>query len=66
MANTALAYWDRTHEAPPLELRAVRRCLFFEYRRHHHYGDAPGARATADIRALVEAIRAQVIEQTTP
>jgi hypothetical protein len=66
LANTVLGYWERTRELPPLELRALRGCLFFEYRRHHHYGDAPDARATTYIRALVEAIRAQVNEQTTP
>jgi hypothetical protein len=66
IANTALAFWDRVHELPWLDLRALRGCLFFEYRRHHHYGDAPDARATAYIRALVEATRKWVDEQNTP
>jgi hypothetical protein len=66
LANTALAFWDRVHELPRLDLRALRGCLFFEYRRHHHYGDAPDARATAYIRALIEAIRKWVGEQVTP
>jgi hypothetical protein len=66
LANTPVAYWERTCELPPLELRTLRGCLFAEYRRHHHYGHAPDAKATAYIRALVEAIRKHVIWQTTP
>jgi hypothetical protein len=38
-------------------LTELRACLFFEQHRHYHFGHAPGAEATAYIRALIEGIR---------
>jgi hypothetical protein len=61
LANTVNTYWDKTHEIAPVDLRALRACLFSEYRRHHHYGHAPDGRATIYIRALIERIRELVI-----
>ena len=61
MANVTQAYFDRVGEMPPLELRALRGCLFFEHRRHHHFGHAPDATSTPYIRALVEDIRRLVV-----
>jgi hypothetical protein len=66
LANTARAYWDRTNELPPLDLRSLRACLFFECRRHHHYGHVPDAETTPYIRALVERTREAVAKLVSP
>jgi hypothetical protein len=66
LANTVSAYWSRTDEIAPVDLRALRGCLFFEHRRHHHYGHIPDAETTTYIRALVERIRELVVAQVTP
>jgi hypothetical protein len=44
----------------PRSLTELRTCLFFEQRRWHHFGDEPDGRVMVYIRALVEAIRANV------
>jgi hypothetical protein len=66
VGNTARAYWTATRALPQLELRALRACLFLEYRRHHFLGHPPDAASTAYIRALVEAIRSRVAVAATP
>lgn len=61
MANTARQYFDDYLRIDPsLNLDQLRGCLFFEYRRFHHFSHAPGADDTPYIRSLVEAIRAKV------
>jgi hypothetical protein len=66
LANTVSAYWRRTDEIAPVDLRALRGCLFFEHRRHHHYGHVPDAETTTYIRALVDRIRELVVARVTP
>jgi hypothetical protein len=65
-ANTVRAYWDRIRELPEVNLRGLRACLFFEYRRHSHFGHAPDVKTTPYIRALVAQIRALVVDAATP
>ena len=38
-------------------LNELRTCLFFEQRRYHHFGHAPGRAAMRYIRGLVEELR---------
>lgn len=58
LANTVQDYFVRLGFVPPaLELDLLRACLFFEYRRHHHFGHAPDASSTRYVRALVREIR---------
>jgi hypothetical protein len=65
LANAVSAYWDKTQEIVAIDLRALRACLFFEHRRHHHFGHPPDAQATAYIRALIERIREFVTSMRT-
>jgi len=62
------AFANHTHccfqvfdELPPLTLRALRACLWFEDRRHCHYGEAPSAEMMPYIRALVQEITDAVL-----
>ncbi len=41
-------------------LTELRTCLFFEQRRHHHFGYPPDDETMAYIRTLIEAIRDKV------
>jgi hypothetical protein len=41
-------------------LTELRTCLFFEQRRHHHYGEPPDAKTMKYIRGLVSKIRQKV------
>jgi hypothetical protein len=41
----------------PTDLRTLRLALFFEQRRHQHFGENPNGTAAQYIRALVRAIR---------
>jgi hypothetical protein len=59
-------YFHRLGELPPLDLRALRSCLFYEYRRHHFMGNAPDSKDTLYIRALVEGIRDRVAARPQP
>jgi hypothetical protein len=61
LANEAVAYW-REHGViqPSLSLDDLRACLFFEYRRYHHFDHTPSIEATPYLRGLVEAIRERV------
>ena len=43
-------------------LSHVRTCLFYEQRRHHHYGECPKPQAMVYIRGLIKKIRAFVAE----
>lgn len=43
----------------------LRTCLFFEQRRYHHFGSAPGASEMEYIRTIVKKIRSAVEEQGT-
>jgi hypothetical protein len=61
VANTSGDYFARLGFLPSaLGLDLLRACLFFEYRRHHHFGHAPDASSTRYIRALVRQIRREV------
>jgi len=55
----AEAYAER--QALPDSLTDLRTCLFFEQRRWRHYGWDPDEEAMRYIRALVEAIRGNVL-----
>ena len=46
----------------PTTLSALRTCLFFEQRRWHHFGRSPDESAMRYVRALLEAVRAQLSE----
>lgn len=46
--------------ALPADLTDLRTCLFFEFRRWHHFGEEPDEPALAYLRALVEAVRSLV------
>jgi hypothetical protein len=54
-ANEAGRRWADAGELP-LDLDDLRTALFFEQRRFHHYGWAPGERELVYIRALIAAI----------
>lgn len=57
MANASVESFERERAIDPsLELDDLRACLFFEGRRHHHFGHAPGYKQSIYIRALVAAI----------
>lgn len=61
LANAARKYFDDYLDVDrSLDLDQLRGCLFFEYRRFHHFSHAPGAADTPYLRSLVEAIRARV------
>jgi hypothetical protein len=61
MANASVGYWNQHSEIDRTrDLDQLRGCLFFEYRRFHHFGHAPSTADTPYIRALVDAIRQQV------
>jgi hypothetical protein len=61
LANGSVAFWERHHLIEPrLSLDDLRGCLFFEYRRYHHFGHVPSSEQTPYLRALVEAIRQSV------
>ena len=59
-ANTVDLFYSRVRELPPLDLRSLRACLFFEQRRHHHLAHYPDIAKTAYMRTLIEAIRDHV------
>lgn len=59
-------YFQRLGDLPPLDLRALRSCLFYEYRRHHFIGSAPDSKDTPYVRSLVEAIRDRAAETPGP
>lgn len=61
LANATLEKWEQTRELPR-NLIALRACLFFEQRRYRHFGHEPGEDAMPYIRALIKAIRLQVVE----
>lgn len=44
----------------PDSLKLLRTCLFFEQRRHHHFGRPPSEQAMRYIRALIEEIRGKL------
>jgi hypothetical protein len=66
VGNLAREYWFGTNELPTMDLRTLRACLFFEYRRSHFQGDYPSSREVPYIRGLVEAIRDAVVSGATP
>jgi hypothetical protein len=61
LANDAAAHWGESGRVESiLTLDQLRGCLFFEYRRFHHFGHVPGTSDTPYIRALVESLRIAV------
>jgi hypothetical protein len=61
IANTLQDYFSRLRLIPPTaSLDMLRAALFFEHRRYHDSGHAPGAEAVPYIRALVRTIRGRV------
>jgi hypothetical protein len=61
LANGAKHEWSE-NRALPDDLVELRSCLFFEQRRYRHFGWDPEEDAMGYIRALIEAIRALVVE----
>lgn len=61
LANAALRTYGETG-AVPVSLHALRTCLFFEYRRHHHAGGHVSPHEREYLRALVRAVRAHLGE----
>ena len=59
IGNEIRAEYAATRALPP-ELSRLRTALFFEQRRFHHFGEAPGGEDLTYVRALVNAIRAAV------
>jgi hypothetical protein len=67
LANGSVAYWERQHLIDAgLSLDDLRGCLFFEYRRYHHFGHVPSSEQTPYLRALVEAIRLSAANKREP
>jgi hypothetical protein len=65
IANPARQHFDDYLQIDPnLNLDKLRGCLFFEYRRFHHFSHAPGADDTPYIRSLIEAIRGAATAQS--
>jgi hypothetical protein len=63
VANTMRDYFIRLGFTPPdLDLDTLRACLFFEYRRFHHFGHGPGVKDALYLRALITAIRRRVVQ----
>jgi hypothetical protein len=57
LANASVEFFRRNGSIDPtIALDDLRACLFFETRRYHHFGHAPGMDDTPYIRALVLAI----------
>ncbi len=61
LANGTEHEWSENRSLPD-DLVELRSCLFFEQRRYRHFGWDPDEEAMVYIRALVEAIRALVVE----
>jgi hypothetical protein len=62
LANGTASEFSNSGAIPDrLDLSDLRACLFFEHRRHHHFGHAPDTHPTAYIRGLIEKIRQQVL-----
>jgi hypothetical protein len=59
LANASSDHFRRKGFLQQLDLDQLRGYLFFEQRRHHHFGHAPDAETASYIKALVEAIRVQ-------
>lgn len=60
-ANASRHEWSENGMLPH-GLVELRSCLFFEQRRHRHFGWDPDGDAMGYIRVLIEAIRARVTE----
>jgi hypothetical protein len=57
MANASVDFWRENKRVDDsLDLAELRGCLFFEYRRYHHFGHAPSTAETPYLRALMTAI----------
>jgi len=56
LANEASHTWRATGSLPK-HLDALRACLFFEQRRHRHFGDPPEGEALDYVQALLSAMR---------
>ena len=53
MANASVEHFKRNSAVDgSLDLDQLRSCLFFEYRRYHHFSHAPSTADTPYIRAL--------------
>lgn len=66
LANSANALWHETGQLPD-DLIELRTCLYFEQRRKHHLEQWPSSFPAEGewmryVRALVEAVRAKVVE----
>jgi hypothetical protein len=59
LANASSDHFRRKGFLQQLDLDQLRGCLFFEQRRHQHFGHAPDAETAPYIKALVEEIRVQ-------
>jgi len=51
----------KARDIPSCSLTDLRAALFFEYRRHNHYGYDPDTESMSHIHELVEEIRKRVI-----
>jgi hypothetical protein len=58
LANSAREGYENSpsHQIPALTLDELRACLYFEWRRFHHFGEWPEGRDLVYIRALVKTI----------
>ena len=65
LGNLARQAW-RIEGELPASIRELRTCLFFEQRRSHHQGDAWSDRTSVYVRAIVEAIRLQLLKEARP
>ena len=65
LASSSVQRWTRDRALPDA-LDELRGCLFYEYRRWHHFGEEPSGRAAEYVGAIVDAIRALTTCLRTP